>query len=166
MIPPELWQHIADYLPNTDVITVSQLNHANRSYISLKRIVRPQNLKKAIQLPLLSNVEELDASNDYTFDSLCLVNLPHLIHLNISYNRLIDTVLLPNLLYLSVRGFGPFQPRVTSEGLNKLTKLIEIDITDNISIRKLDMLDSLRVVKVGMFTPIVTVKNGVAMVRT
>ena len=166
MIVPEIWQHIADYLFNADVITVSQLNRVNRSYISLRRIVRPHNLKKAVQLPLLRNVEELDASNDYMFDPLCLVDLPRLIRLNISYNRCIDVVPLPNLLYLSVRGFGPFQPRVTSEGLNKLTKLIEIDIVDNVYIRKLDMLDSLRVVKVGMFTPIVTVKDGVTIVRT
>jgi hypothetical protein len=173
MLPPEIWQAISEYLPTIydirlgrvsyfmyndyvgrEAISVSSLNRANRRYIFIRSLYRPRELARAIYLPLLRNLRELDLSGELKVNSAILTRLTRLVSLNISFNPYITSVNCPSLQHLEARCFSTFICGLSQEGITNLPNLKTIDITDNSGIHDLNHLPTLEKVVARRYSAI------------
>jgi Leucine-rich repeat (LRR) protein len=132
-----------NYYVGREAISISGLNRANRRYIFIRSLYRPCELARAIYLPLLRNLRELDISGELRVNPAILTRLTRLVSLNISFNPYITYVNCPSLQHLEARCFSTFICGLTQEGITNLPNLKSIDITDNSRIHCLNHLPTL-----------------------
>jgi Leucine-rich repeat (LRR) protein len=147
---PELWQLILEYSDEKTALTISLLTKTIRSYIKLVSLIRPSNLDRASELPMLSKLKRLDLSKPLPVSREALYRLVYLEELDISCNRYVtDVSFLSELRTLNAWSFYPHLCGLTQEGIRGLNKLVSLNISNSDKITDLNHLKELRYLKAG-----------------
>lgn len=148
---PELWQLILEYSDEKTALTISLLTKTIRSYIKLVSLIRPSNLERASELPMVSKLKRLDLSKPVPVSREALYRLVYLEELDISCNRYVtDVSFLSELRTLNAWSFYPHLcAGLTQEGIRGLNKLVSLNISNSDKITDLNHLKELRYLKAG-----------------